>query len=399
MKRLILFCLILLGFFKNEGQNLVPNPSFENFSDCTYGLVNNANNWELLNNGATSSLLTACQTDSYLRTPRQYMDNCFKSYQTVRTGSSYTEVGVYTTFVNSQESGHPACKLIDTLEVGKIYCVTYYVSMWNNARYSIDKLGALFTPTPFPYYVTGTSTPTFSMAGLYTPQIISTPGVAYEDTLGWEEVSGTFTAVGNEAYFTLGDFFLHNQHYIKNSYPTNCNTLAEYYVDDVSVEVVEIAKAINDTLIMQGDSVVIGNNASEAALFSWQPSSGLSCINCPNPKASPTITTTYTVTKTQCKAVTSDVITISVSPTGISEQALINFIKISPNPTNDILSIDIASITNKEMLTIEIKNNLGQVVYASPYTSQINISDLSAGIYFLVIQNKYSSKAIKVVKQ
>jgi hypothetical protein len=100
-----------------------------------------------------------------------------------------------------------------------VYCVSYYVSMWNNARYSIDKLGALLTPTPFPCFVAGG--PTVAIAGQYTPQVVTPPGIVFEDTLGWEEVSGTFTAVGNEAYLTLGDFFLHSQHLIKNSYPTN----------------------------------------------------------------------------------------------------------------------------------------------------------------------------------
>lgn len=128
-----MFCFVL----STKSQNLVANPSFENYIDCNNLLINNAVGWELLNNGVGSACLTPCQADSYGRTPRQYLDNCFKSYQTVRTGTAYAEFGVYTTFVNSQESGHPACKLLDTLEAGKIYCVTYYVSMWNNARYSI----------------------------------------------------------------------------------------------------------------------------------------------------------------------------------------------------------------------------------------------------------------------
>ncbi|HMZ57678.1 MAG TPA: hypothetical protein PL048_02815, partial [Leptospiraceae bacterium] len=258
--------------------------------------------------------------------------------------------------------------------------------MWNNARYSLDKLGALLTPTPFPYYVTGTTTPTFSIAGLYTPQVVTTPGVVFEDTLGWEEVSGTFTAVGNEAYLTLGDFFLHSQHFIKNSYPTNCNGLAEYYIDDVSVEVVEIAKAKNDTLIMQGDSAVIGLNNSEAALFSWQPTAGLSCTSCPNPKASPSVTTTYTVTKTQCKAVTSDVITITVSPVGVREISYWNeVVGVSPNPVNDVLNINFKS---NEMLkqvqhdcTIKITDVLGRDVLQTEFKEEINISQLETGIY------------------
>jgi hypothetical protein len=401
MKRIFLFCFILF-YFIPKSQNLVPNPSFEQGYDCISGRLDNAIGWYNTNNGVgISAHMQVCQIDPWVNAPRQYLSTCFQSYQTIRTGNAYSEFAIYTQTTNNDESKHPSVKLTDTLEAGKIYCVTYFVSMWNNAVYSIDKLGALFTPTPFPYYITGTTTPSVVIAGQYTPQVVTPPGVVFEDTLGWEEVSGTFTAVGNEAYLTLGDFFLHSQHLIKNSYPTNCNGLADYYIDDVSVEVVEIAKAKNDTLIMQGDSAVIGLNNSEAALFSWQPSAGLSCANCPNPKASPTITTTYTVTKTQCKSVTSDVITVTVSPVGIHELINANSIKISPNPATDVLNIDILTShdVTKE-LSIKITDVLGKELVLTDYQKQINISELETGIYFVsIIQGNKTLVTKKIIKE
>jgi hypothetical protein len=257
--------------------------------------------------------------------------------------------------------------------------------MWNNARYSLDKLGALFTPTPFP--VQGMScnvTTTVPIAGLYTPQVVSTPGVAFDDTLNWMEVSGSFTAVGNEAYLAIGDFFTHAQHYIKDSYPTNCNGLAEYYVDDVSVEEVQLAKAKNDTLIYQGDSIIIGNNASEAALFNWQPTTGLSCTACPNPKASPSVTTTYTVTKTQCKVTTTDVIMVSVSPVGINELNINNAFTLQPNPTNGIITIN----SRYEMQRIDVMNVAGQVLLSESVntkTHQLQLQNFAEGICFVKV--------------
>ncbi|MBK6985369.1 MAG: T9SS type A sorting domain-containing protein [Bacteroidetes bacterium] len=381
----MLFCFVLFCFvFNHKAQNLVPNSSFEQGIDCSNGQLSNAIGWESTNNGVGICVhLQACQSDAWVRTPRQYLSNCFQSYQTVRTGVAYGEFGIYTQDNINQESKHPSIKLLDTLDAGKIYCVTYHVSMWNNARYSMDKLGALFTPTPFPYY-TSSATLSVQIVGQYTPQVVSTSGVVFEDTLGWEEVSGSFTAVGNEAYLTLGDFFLHSQHLIKDSYPTNCNTLAEYYIDDVSVEVVEIAKAKNDTLIYQGDSVLVGANNSEAALFNWQPTAGLSCTNCPNPKASPTVNTTYTVTKTQCKAVTSDVITVSVSPTGINEMNINNAITLQPNPSNGLISIN----SRYQMQKVEVINIAGQLLLsetATEKTHQLQLQSFAEGIYFVRI--------------
>ena len=399
MKRFVLFCFVLFCFnLKTKGQNLVPNPSFENHTDCSYFLLSNAYPWcTISSNGGQSTYYNPCFSSTSYQTPSQYLDNCFKSYQLPHSGLSYIDIASYVMGSN-QESSVPQVKLIDTLKAGKIYCVTYYVSVWNNAKYTIDKLGALLTATPFPCSTPG-GTIFVNIAGQYTPQVVTTPSVAIGDTLNWTEVSGTFTAIGNEAHLAIGDFFTHSQHYIQNTYPTNCNGLAYYYVDDVSVEVVEIAKAKNDTLIYQGDSVLVGANNSEAALFNWQPTAGLSCTNCPNPKASPNITTTYTVTKTQCKAVTSDVITVSVSPTGINELVTANGFKINPNPANEMINLDIGSI-DKENIKIKITDVLGKELLFTEYQKQINISQLEIGIYFIsILQGQTTLVTKKVIKE
>ena len=398
------FCFVLFSFvLKTRSQNLVPNSSFEQHIDCSNQYVNNAVYWcNAITTSGNSTYYNSCQSNSLYKTPYQYFDACFTSFQIPHFGNAYIDIGSFVMSAN-QESSVPQVKLIDTLKAGKIYCVTYYVSVWNNAKYTIDKLGALLTPTPFPCFVVGN--PTVAIAGQYTPQVVTTPGVAIGDTLNWTEVSGTFTAVGNEAHLAIGDFFTHSQHYIQNTYPTNCNGLALYYVDDVSVEEVEIAKAKNDTLIYQGDSTIIGLNNSEAALFSWQPTVGLSCSNCPNPKASPSVTTTYTVTKTQCKSVTSDVITVTVSPVGVREMSYWKeVVGVSPNPVNDILNIHLKS---NEMLkqvqhdcTIKITDVLGKEVLQTGFKEQLNISQLETGIYFVsILQGNKTLVTKKIVKQ
>jgi hypothetical protein len=397
-KRFVLFCLILFCFTKKQiGQNLVPNPSFELNYSCLNAGLNNLHNWCQIGGGGGSSIyFNPCLSDPSFSTPYQFYDACFQGYQPVRTGSTYVDIGTYTQSSN-QESIIPYAKLIDTLQAGKIYCVTYYVSLWNNARYSLDKFGALFTATAIPCWPGGAST--LAIAGLYSPQVVTTTGIVFEDTLNWMEVSGSFTAIGNEAYLAIGDFFTHAQHYIKDSYPTNCNGLAEYYVDDVSVEEVQLAKAKNDTLIYQGDSIIIGNNASEAALFNWQPSAGLSCTNCPNPKASPSVTTTYTVTKTQCKSITTDVITVSVSPTGINELNINNAFTLQPNPTDGLININSRyEIQKVEVITITGALLLSETV--NDTTHQLNLQNFTEGIYFVkVIYTNGQSVIKKVVKQ
>ncbi len=71
---------------------------------------------------------------------------------------------------------------------------------------------------------------------------------------------------------------------------------------------------------------------------------------------------------------------------------------ISPNPTNSIINI-VSEQMDHLNSTIEIKDYLGQDVFISPFTSQIDLHNFSAGMYFLTIQDKEKKLTIKIIKQ
>ena len=74
------------------------------------------------------------------------------------------------------------------------------------------------------------------------------------------------------------------------------------------------ANAGNDVTICEGDAILL--NASGGTAYSWAPATGLSNTNIATPVASPTVTTTYTVTVTDgLGCVATDVITVTVNPT------------------------------------------------------------------------------------
>lgn len=64
--------------------------------------------------------------------------------------------------------------------------------------------------------------------------------------------------------------------------------------------------------------------------------------------------------------------------------------------TKLLLIICLIIICNKfsiaQTASFEIKNYLGQVVLSTPFTSQINISSISEGMYFLTIRYQYNLK-------
>lgn len=71
---------------------------------------------------------------------------------------------------------------------------------------------------------------------------------------------------------------------------------------------------------------------------------------------------------------------------------------VYPIPSGSILNItDEQNLLQNSML--EIKNYLGEIALTNLFTSQINISSLSSGMYFLTIQDKENNKTIKFIKE
>src|SRR5262249_45552481 len=75
----------------------------------------------------------------------------------------------------------------------------------------------------------------------------------------------------------------------------------------------------NDTSVCQSSSFTI-NASSDVNSPHWSPATGLSCINCWNPIASPSVTTTYHLTGSFDCASYVDSIKISILPTSSSSQ-------------------------------------------------------------------------------
>jgi gliding motility-associated-like protein len=69
------------------------------------------------------------------------------------------------------------------------------------------------------------------------------------------------------------------------------------------------------TTIIQGDSIQLVVNTPSTYTYSWTPSLGLSCTSCPNPFASPNVTTVYYVTVTDgsgCSGIDSILIVVDI---------------------------------------------------------------------------------------
>jgi len=142
----------------------------------------------------------------------------------------------YNQFTNYRQ--YIEVKLLDTLLANQEYCVEFYVSLCNNSFYGIDQIGACLTADTL-----NCSPQSFSCLINATPQIKSPVGIPILDTLNWIKINGKFTAVGNEQYITIGNFYPDSllTKAINNSALQNSTF---YYIDDVSVTLCDSSNGI-----------------------------------------------------------------------------------------------------------------------------------------------------------
>ncbi len=225
----LLVLLLFYSTFTFSQNNLVSNPSFENYTSCP------AQNSELYKappwfqpTQATPDYFNICSMGiwpSNMDVPTNYF-----GYQYARTESAYA--GFASMFNLPSSFGlnlreYVEGKLIEPLKKGNRYSVEFYVSLSNLSWYSTDAMGAFL----------GDSLVNFGINYMYllnaVPQISNPKGNVLKDTLNWMKVSGEFIAEGGERFITIGNFIPDTLNTIDTLYVYE--HVAYYYVDDVSV--------------------------------------------------------------------------------------------------------------------------------------------------------------------
>ncbi len=117
----------------------------------------------------------------------------------------------------------------------------------------------------------------------------------------------------------------------------------------------------------------------------------------------PPVTTTYTLEGTDaanCKGL-AKVVTVNVSAcVGINEaNASLSGTKLYPNPNNGEFTLEFASESEKSIEVIDLTGRLVVATKANGTKAEINIKDLSAGVYYVKIKSDNASTVVKFVKQ
>ncbi|HRY31782.1 MAG TPA: gliding motility-associated C-terminal domain-containing protein [Bacteroidales bacterium] len=245
---LTLFTCLLSVQIWLPGQNLVPNPGFEQYITCpTFASqLDLAAPWFNPSQGTPEFFHACCGYSSWVGVPSQPTGG----FQYARTGNGFA--GIYT--FRSNIAGmreYMEVKLTDSLRAGRCYFFEMYVNQPNDHPLASDGIGVHFSvgekrlQSPWVF-------------GLQA-HIDNPAGNFITDTLGWVRISGTYIAKGGEDHLIIGNFrddahtlwmpFLPVIWYENSAY---------LYVDDVYLgEPVLHPPLGEDTILCRGEEIML----------------------------------------------------------------------------------------------------------------------------------------------
>lgn len=375
MKLLIFFIPLFLSTV--FAQNLVYNGGFEELTQCPYDVGQIALAYPWYNpSGSDPDVYNKCATNPDLQVPNYYNG----TFQNSRTGFGMMGINVWDNFFFIRESIQQ--KIKKNLELNTTYCVSLYVNLFNQVRYCIDNLGIHLSSEPI------YCSPAYCALGV-VPQVRNPINFQICDTMNWTLIKGIYKADGTERYISIGNLQADS---LTNGIVFNPNSIfggAYYYFDDISISECRPPVLLNDTLIDEGQSVMIGDSSQDVANYFWSPSIGLACDTCWQTTASPTETTTYTLTKITPCDTTQASITISVTPAPPNPNPDFHF-SIKPNPSSNFLELSFGFL--KLESTVKIYDLQGRLVLKQSIPKDIEnytitIQHLASGQYTLLFEN------------
>ncbi len=228
MRSLLFLLLFVSSFINAQINNLVPNPSFEDTVHCpnTISQISLSEYWFLPpSNYPSSEYYNTCCQACVVDVPSNFI-----GYQEPKSGEGYAGIVCYCTSAcipSTNYREYIEAKLLLPLSTGKNYCVSIYVSLANNSRYAIERIGVYFSNDSI------LSNDNYVLP--FYPQISGDTNIIISDTSEWVLIEGGFYANGGENFITIGNFNNDTNVSFEEVNTTNLDYFAYYYIDDISV--------------------------------------------------------------------------------------------------------------------------------------------------------------------
>lgn len=235
-KFVILLAAAIIAFVPLKAQdddpdNLVPNPSFEEFEgnlrrDKQFDLIKNWSNAT----DVISELFASDIKSKYVSIP----DNMYGK-EDPADGNNYAGIVAYS-YRGKESRSYITVQLKSKMKQNNLYCIRYKASLAERSRYASNNLGALLTPKKVSQK--GTNAITNSEA------IVSDGNPTVNQTDGWWEFCRRYAAKGNEQYLTIGNFETdaktnNETREVSSEYEKGPVIAAYYYIDDVEIRQIE----------------------------------------------------------------------------------------------------------------------------------------------------------------
>lgn len=218
----ILFFYLLLTNISVLGQNLVPNPGFEEHTNCPAGpsypppdQMSYSQSWSSYRQNP--DYFNMCSTNPDVSPP-----NCFYGFQFPHKGNAYAG---FVSYYGSNYREFIGAQLLSPIIAGQRYYITFYINLGGSNQDDIatNKMGIKFSTIP---YSIANPAPIDNISHFYPNTIIT-------DTMNWTRVSSYITADNNYSYIMIGNFFDNN-----NTDTINLSAfphISYYYIDDICV--------------------------------------------------------------------------------------------------------------------------------------------------------------------
>jgi len=211
------------------------------------------------------------------------------------------------------------------------------------------------------------------------------------ETFAWDFGDGTTSTMNSPShtYQTEGNFTVQ----LIAQGTSNSDTLER----EIIILGAPTASATTDSTVLEaGNSTQLNANASGTDIsYSWTPTAGLSCVDCPNPIATPDSTTTYTVrVENGCGENSSSIDVIVNQAVGIislSEWSL----SIFPNPSSGIFTISYEASSTLSWQVIDLQGRM----LSSGTDTQIDLSPQPTGLYLLRLSDGENQAHIRLQKR
>ncbi len=422
IKYILIFSFIVWGYEKSAAQyNYVNNPSFEIYDslpvyypDSTLYVHNYfAKDWFIpvscgflwYRNELLNHMDTTTGPMSPYGVPQNPWDYCWPV-----EGHAYAFINAFVSVLDGNRM-YLESKLKNPLEAEKDYCLSFYLTLIDSTRISIDQIGVYFSTDTLSNY---TGDEGDSCYIVLNPQIVSPPGEFFNIRNKWYQISGIYHATGGEQFITIGNFKGPNlTNFIGVSGGiVSYSPAGAYEIDMITLfecdSVLTNAEAGKDTTICLGDSIQLGTSDSLFGYtFVWTPVSGMTDTSVSNPMVSPLETTTYVLQQTYYSTYTSsDEVTITViecdpEPPDTTTQNTV-FIPNIFTPNEDGIN-DAFYVRGKNIsiINLSIFNRWGSLVYESDvlnhgWDGRFKGKECAEGVYFFTSTITFNDGSIEI---